>query len=153
MLGSLEAVGRASHRLTPFRDPMAIAMNVLLSDWDYKVLHAFLLFSAIRKHPLKLQVSQGTNLTLTVPLWPCKDWFQDLSQMSIDTPCLFPVCKSLLRQPHFDCFHNSLQVPANHIQTIQQILLHQGYSRRVVAFLTNSRRHAMIMNDQSKWKR
>lgn len=95
--------------VSPFKDPMAIATDAFLFNWDHQELYAFPPFAAIRQVLVKLQASQGTTLILIAPFWPRKEWFPDLVQMSLDVPRLLPFRKDLLRQPHFHRFHNGLQ--------------------------------------------
>lgn len=41
---------------------------------------------------------------------------------------------------------------ANRVETIQRLLCHKGYSRRVAKFLASSRRHSTVVNYQYKWR-
>ena len=94
--------------VSPFPDPMAIATDALLFNWDQKELYAFPPFPAIRPVLSKLRSARGTSLILIAPFWPRKEWFPDLLQATVDIPRLLPTRKDLLRQPHFHRFHDGL---------------------------------------------
>lgn len=85
--------------VSPFPDPMAIAMDGFLFDWDHRELYVFPSFPAIRYFLFKLWSSRGTSTILIAPLWPRKEWFLDLLQVTVDTPHLLPTRPDLLRQP------------------------------------------------------
>ena len=95
--------------VSPFRDPMAIATDAFLYNWDHMELYAFPPFPAIRPLLTKLRSSRGTTLLLIAPFWPHIEWFPDLLRVTIDAPCLLPTRWDLLRQPHFHRFHDGLQ--------------------------------------------
>lgn len=95
--------------VSPFPDPMAIATDAFLFNWNQKELYAFPPMAIIRQVINKLQTSQDTYLTLIAPFWPRKEWFPDLLRLSVDAPRLLPQRRDLLRQPHFHRFHHDLQ--------------------------------------------
>ena len=70
--------------VSPFPDPMAIATDAFLFAWDHQELYAFPPFPVIRLLLSKLCSSQGTAIILIAPFWPCKEWFPDLLQMTVD---------------------------------------------------------------------
>ena len=92
--------------VSPFPDPMAIATNSFLFSWDHMELYAFPPFPAIRRLLSKLRSSRGTSVILFAPIWPSKEWFPDLLQETIDTPCLLPMRPDPLWQPYLHCFHD-----------------------------------------------
>lgn len=94
--------------ISPFKDPMAIATDAFLYNWNNLDLYAFPPFAVIRKVLNKLRDSQGTTLTLIAPFWPQKEWFPDLIQATMDTPLRLPPRRDLLRQPHVHRFHQAL---------------------------------------------
>lgn len=124
-----------NHRLptfvSPFTNPMAIATDAFLFDWNHKELYVFPPFPVLRQLLNKLRASQGTNIILVAPFWPRKEWFADLLQATVDTPRLLPAQPDLLRQPHFHRFHCNLHaLQSNRVETVQQFLRHKGYSTR-----------------------
>ena len=99
---------RLANFISPFQDPMAIATDAFLYNWDHQELYAFPPFSLVRKVLNKLKISQGTTLILVAPFWPQKEWFPDLIQATSDTPRRLPLRQDLLRQPHIHRFHQAL---------------------------------------------
>ena len=49
-------------------------------------------------------------MTLVAPLWPEKEWFADLLLLLTQPPLALPWWDSLLRQPHFNLFHQGVHV-------------------------------------------
>ena len=96
--------------VSQFPDPIAIVTDAFLFAWDHQELYAFPPFPVIRLLLSKLCSSQGTAIILIAPFWPCKEWFPDLLQATVNTPSLLPTQTDLLRQPHFHRFHVSLHV-------------------------------------------
>ena len=95
--------------VSPFPDPVAIASDAFLFDWNHLELYAFPPTAVIRRVINKLLSAQGTFLTLIAPFWPRQEWFPDLLRLSVDVPRLLPQRPDLLRQPHFHRFHHNLQ--------------------------------------------
>ena len=95
--------------VSPFPDPMAIASDAFLFNWNHLELYAFPPPAVIRRVINKLLTAQGTYLTLIAPFWPRQEWFPDLLRLSVDTPRLLPQRPDLLRQPHFHRFHHDLR--------------------------------------------
>ncbi|KAK3886178.1 hypothetical protein Pcinc_009638 [Petrolisthes cinctipes] len=102
---------RLPNFVSPFRDPMAIATDAFLYNWDHQDLYAFPPFPLIRKVINKLRAASCTNLILITPFWTQKEWFPDLVQASVDSPRLLPHRRDLLRQPHVRRFHQALPMP------------------------------------------
>ena len=46
---------------------------------------------------------------LIAPFWLSKEWFPDLLQATVNTPCFLPM-RPDLQQPHFHRFHDGLHV-------------------------------------------
>ena len=99
---------RLPNFVSPFQDPMAVATDALLFNWDNKELYGFPPFAMVRKVLNKLKSSKRTKLTLIAPFWPQMEWFPDLLNLAIDAPRRLPLRKDLLKQPHFHRFHHSL---------------------------------------------
>ena len=99
---------RIPNFISPFQDPMAVAVDAFLYNWDHQTLYAFPPFAVIRKVLNKLLASQETTLILVAPFWPQKEWFPDLLQAAIATPRRLPPRRDLLRQPHIHRFHHTL---------------------------------------------
>ena len=95
--------------VSPFPDPLAVAVDAFLFDWSHLELYAFPPTAVLRRVINKLLSAQGTFLTLIAPFWPRQEWFPDLLRLSVDTPRLLPQRPDLLRQPHFHRFHHGLQ--------------------------------------------
>lgn len=53
--------------VSPFRDPMAVAMDAFLYNWDHQDVYALPTFPLIRQVLNKLQTAQHTSLILVVP--------------------------------------------------------------------------------------
>ena len=71
---------------------------------------AFPPFVLIRQVLNKLVSSKGTYLTLVAPYWPQKELFPVLQSLSVAPPVALPMCRDLLRQPHFHRLHRDLLV-------------------------------------------
>ena len=96
---------RCSLYFSPFHDPSAIGMDALLQNWDGYQLYAFLPWSVILLVLKKLRSSSGVLMTLVAPFWLQRPWSPDLLDLVVDGPISLPVCRDLLRQPHFHCHH------------------------------------------------
>ena len=101
--------GRLPAFVSSSPDPMAIVTSVFLFSWDHMELYAFPRFPVIRRLLSELWSSWGTSVILIALFWPNKEWFPDLLQATIDTPCLLPMRSDILRQPHCR-FLNSFHV-------------------------------------------
>ena len=99
---------RLPNFISPFRDPMAVATDAFLYNWDHQDLYAFPPFPLIRQVLNKLRMAHQTNLILIAPFWPQREWFPDLIQASVDSPRRLPHRRDLLRQPHVRRFHQAL---------------------------------------------
>ena len=99
---------RLPNFVSPFRDPMAIATDAFLYNWDCQDLYAFPPFPLIRKVLNKLRTAHRATLILIAPFWPQREWFPDLVQASVDSPRRLPHRRDLLRQPHVHRFHQAL---------------------------------------------
>ncbi|KAK3864567.1 hypothetical protein Pcinc_029750 [Petrolisthes cinctipes] len=99
---------RLSNLVSPFWDPMAIATDAFLYNWDHQDLYASHPFPLVRKVINKLRAASCINLVLIAPFWPQKEWFPDLVQASVDFPRLLPHRRDLLLQPHVRRFHQAL---------------------------------------------
>lgn len=101
---------RLPNFVSPFRDPMAIATDAFLYNWDHQDLYAFPPFPLIRKVLNKLRTARHASLILIAPFWPQREWFPDLVQAAVATPRRLPHRRDLLRQPHVRRFHQALPV-------------------------------------------
>ncbi|XP_045101307.1 uncharacterized protein LOC123498206 [Portunus trituberculatus] len=99
---------RLPNFISPFRDPMAVATDAFLYNWDHQNLYAFPPFPLIRKVLNKLRMARQTNVILIAPFWPQREWLPDLIQASVDTPRRLPQHIDLLGQPHVRKFHQAL---------------------------------------------
>ncbi|XP_045127738.1 uncharacterized protein LOC123514154 [Portunus trituberculatus] len=99
---------RLPNFISPFRDPMAVATDAFLYNWDHQDLYAFPPFPLFRKVLNKLKMARQTNVILIAPFWPQREWFPDLIQASVDTLRHLPQRRDLLRQPHVRKFHQAL---------------------------------------------
>ncbi|XP_045133325.1 uncharacterized protein LOC123517379 [Portunus trituberculatus] len=99
---------RLPNFISLFRDPMAVATDAFLYNWDHQDLYAFPPFPLIRKVLNKLRIARQTNVILIASFWPQREWFPDLIQASVATPRCLPQHRDLLRQPHVRKFHQAL---------------------------------------------
>ena len=96
--------------VSPLKDPQAIGTDAFLQDWDNLSMYAFPPFAIIQKVISKLRLAKNSFMTLIAPLWPQKEWFPDLLDLSVDLPVALPNRKDLLKQPHFHRFHHNLRM-------------------------------------------
>ena len=93
---------------SPASDPRAAGTDALLQPWDDLQAYAFPPIAIIRRVLLKLRSSKNCELTLIAPFWPQRDWFPDLLELLSDVPITLSGRRDLLRQPHFNRFHQNL---------------------------------------------
>ena len=92
---------------SPASDSRAAGTDAL-QPWDNLQAYAFPPIAIIRRVLVKLRSSRNCELTLIAPFWPQRDWFPDLLELLSDLPIALPSRKDLLRQPHFQRFHQNL---------------------------------------------
>ena len=95
---------------TPAWEPKATVVDEFLQPWDNLQAYAFPPIAIIKRVLLKLRASHHCNLTLIAPFWPQREWFPELLELLSDIPIELPKRRDLLRQPHFNRFHENLQM-------------------------------------------
>ena len=145
-----------NHRLqvyfSPMADPQAAAVDSLVQSWDNLQAYAFPPFGLLQRVLSKVRGSHNLVLTLMALFWPLCPWFADLLDLLVEVPVLLPLCRDLLRQPHFHHFHGNLRALAlNWVSHCQRSARHFGFSVGVVGQLAFSRRPSTRLNYQSKW--
>ena len=92
----------------PAWEPKAAGVDAFLHPWDNLQAYAFPHIAIIKRVLLKLRASHNCDLTLIAPFWPQREWFPDPLELLSDIPIELPKRRDLLRQPHFNRFHENL---------------------------------------------
>ena len=95
---------------SPMYDPQSVGTDAMMQPWDGLQAYAFPPFGLLQRIIAKVRQSRGLELTLVAPFWPQHPWFPDLLELLVAVPVFLPRRKDLLRQPHFQRFHQKLRV-------------------------------------------
>ena len=87
-------------------DPQAVFEDAFRHPWDNLDLYAFPPFPLVGRVVARVRETPNLSMTLVAPLWLEKEWFADLLTQP---PVALPLWDQLLRQPHFNRFHNGAQ--------------------------------------------
>lgn len=93
---------------SPVPDNKAVFVDAMFMDWSDLDLYAFPPFKILRQVISKFSSHRNVRMTLVAPFWPSREWFPDLLNLLSDFPRLLPERPDLLRQPHFQRFHQNL---------------------------------------------
>lgn len=91
--------------LVPDRE--AIAVDAFLMDWTGMDTYAFPPFKIINLVVKKFALLDSGRMTLVAPFWPAREWFTEVVEMLVDFPRSLPPSPRLLRQPHFERYHQN----------------------------------------------
>ena len=89
-------------------DPQAVFEDAFRHPWDNRDLYAFPLFPLVGRVVAQVRETPNLSMTVVAPLWPEKEWFADLLLLLTQPPVALPWWDQLLRQPHFNRFHNGV---------------------------------------------
>ena len=89
-------------------DPQAVFEDAFRHPWVNLDLYAFPPFPLVGRVVAGVRETPNLSMTLVAPLWLEKEWFADLLLLLTQPPVAFPWGDQLLRQPHFNRFHNSV---------------------------------------------
>ena len=89
-------------------DPQAAFEDAFAHPWDDLDVYAFPPFALLSRVIARVRESSRLEMTLVAPLWPAKEWFADLLLLLTQPPLALPRWNRLLRQPHFDRFHQGV---------------------------------------------
>ena len=90
-------------------DPQAVFEDAFCHPWANLDLYAFPPFPLVGNVVARVRETPNLSMTLVAPLWPEKEWFADLLLLT-QPPVVLPWWDQLLRQPHFNRFHNGVHV-------------------------------------------
>ena len=99
---------RLQQFVSPFQDPLAIAVDGLTFDWEGRDLYAFPPVVLVPRVIQRLQQFHCT-LTLVAPLQWNRPWISTLRDRLLSPPLILPLRPDLLLQPGSDCLHTNLE--------------------------------------------
>ena len=76
--------------------------------WDNLDVNTFPPFPQVGRVVARIRETPNLSMTLVAPLWLEKEWFVDLLLLLTQPPLTLPWWDRLLRQPHFNCFHQGI---------------------------------------------
>ena len=90
-------------------DHRAYAIDALTISWEGMFAYVYPPICLI---PKVLQHMQKFNcqIILIAPQWPCRHWYTNLLQMSVESPMKLPIRSDLLSQPKTKIFHPNPEV-------------------------------------------
>ena len=90
-------------------DHRAYAIDALTISWEEMFAYVYAPICVI---PKVLQHMQKFNcqIILIAPQWPCRHWYTNLLQMSVESPMKLPIRSDLLSQPKTKIFHPNPEV-------------------------------------------
>ena len=91
-------------------DPQAVFEDAFRHPWANLGLYAFPPFPLVVRVVARVRETPNLSMTPVTPLWPEKKWFADLLFLLTQPPVTLPWWDRLLRQPHFNRFHNGVHV-------------------------------------------
>ena len=89
-------------------DPQAVFEDAFRLPWDNLDVYAFPPFPLVGRVVARVRETPNLSMTLVAPLWPEKGWFADLLLLLAQPPLALPRWDRLLRQPHFNRFHQGV---------------------------------------------
>ena len=89
-------------------DPQAVFEDAFRHPWSDLDLYVFPPFPLVGRVMARVRETTSLSMTLVVPLWPEKEWFVDLLLRLTQLKVALPLWDRLLRQPHFNRFHNGV---------------------------------------------
>ena len=101
-------------------DPQAVFEDAFRHPWDDLDLYAFPPYSSGRFGDR--QCPGVVAMTLVAPLWPEKEWFADLLLLLTQRPLALSWWDSLLRQPHWNLFHQGVHALNLHAWRLSSVI-------------------------------
>ena len=95
-------------------DPQAVFEDAFRHPWDNLDLYEFPPYHLVGRVVARVRNPPNLSMTLVTPLWPEKEWFVDLFLLLTQLPVALPWWDQLLRQPHFNRFHNGVHALNRH---------------------------------------
>ena len=92
---------------SPFLDPQVVFEDSFHHPRANLYLYAFPPFPLVGRVVARVRETPNLSKTLVTPFWPEKEWFEDLLLLT-QPPVALPWWDQLLRQPHFNRFHNGV---------------------------------------------
>ena len=89
-------------------DPQAVFEDAFRHPWDGLDMYTFPPFPLVGRVVARVRETPNLSMTLVAPLWLEKVWFADLLLLLTQPPLVLPRWDRLLRQPHFNCFHQGV---------------------------------------------
>ena len=102
-------------------DPQAVFEDAFRHPWDNLDLYEFPPFPLVRRVVARVRETPNLSMTLVGPLWPEKEWFADLLLLLTQQPLALPWWDRLLRQPHFNQFHQGVHALNLHAWRLSSI--------------------------------
>ena len=89
-------------------DPRAVFKDAFWHPWDNLDVYAFPPFPLVGRVVARVRDPPNLSMTLVAPLWPEEEWFTDLLLLLTQPSLALPWWNTLLRQPHFNHFHQGV---------------------------------------------
>ena len=99
---------KASRVLLPRPGSPGRLRGCVQHPWDGLDVYAFPPFLLVGRVVAWVRETPNLSMTLVAPLWPEKGWFADLLLLLTQPPLALPRWDRLLRQPHFNHFHQGV---------------------------------------------
>ena len=89
-------------------DRQAVFEDAFRHPWDNLDVYAFPPFPLVGRVVAQVRATPNLSMTQVAPLWPEKGWFADLLLLLTQPPLALPRWDRLLRQTHFNRFHQGV---------------------------------------------
>ena len=102
-------------------DPQAVFEDAFRHPWGNLDLYAFPPFPLVGRVVARVRETPNLSITLGAPLWPEKEWFEDLLLLLTQPPVALPLWDQLLRQPHYNRLHNGVHALSLHLWRLSSV--------------------------------
>ena len=102
-------------------DPQAVFEDAFRHPWGNLDLYAFPPFPLVGRVVARVRETPNLSITLGAPLWPEKEWFEDLLLLLTQPPVALPLWDQLLRQPHYNRLHNGVHKLSLHAWRLSNV--------------------------------
>ena len=129
-------------------DPQAVFEDAFRHPWDDLDLYAFPPFALVGRVIARVQQSSRVAMTLVAPLWPEKEWFEDLLLLLIQPP-LGQAASAAPLQP---VPSRRPRAEPSRMATLKRHYRKSGFSGRAARVLSGVLRESSSRLYQSRWK-
>ena len=92
---------------SPVPDEQALETDAKSIIWEGMFAYAYPPHQLIPRVLEKFRLTQNCHMILIAPLWQNQVWFPELLRMSRSESLKLPVCRTMLKQPQSNMFHQN----------------------------------------------